>query len=415
MQEPLAHLIERTFGAAERGVIYRLIRSRHHVRHFAADPIPPDTLHRILEAALHGTLGDGMPSWHVILVTSPTLRVKILEAVEMRHKDGARVHPNHSGPGRSGSVTLEAIAEAPLHVALANDRRRGGSVAFTQGLVPDTDIYTSCLAIPNMWLAASAEGLGVEWVGLSDYGEVAHLLDLPCGYDITPTIAAYAQITRGVDPLGSLITLPLSQRETKLTTAIQYKLGVKSQLLNGRAEGTLALYYITKENLLSCDPANPTVTTQIGEQFAYGVEAAVGFRVTSYLAVDANIALLDAQFRDFTELSGGVPVSCDGNRPPNVPELTANLWAVFNPLAAWRLGAGLRYVGERYADNANTIHVPDYTLVDAFVAYAPARWWSLTLRGRNLTDAIYAIAPYGPTQFILGEPRVIELVANLRF
>ena len=75
----------------------------------------------------------------------------------------------------------------------------------------------------------------------------------------------------------------------------------------------------------------------------------------------------------------------------------------------------MRYVGERYADNANTVRVPDYTLFDAFVTYAPARLWNLTLRGRNLTDATYAIAHYGPTQFILGEPRAIELVANLRF
>jgi iron complex outermembrane recepter protein len=41
-------------------------------------------------------------------------------------------------------------------------------------------------------------------------------------YDITPALAAYAQITRGVDPLGSLITLPLSERDAKLTSAMQY-------------------------------------------------------------------------------------------------------------------------------------------------------------------------------------------------
>jgi len=52
MQEPLVHLIERTFSAAERSVIYRLIRGCRQVRHFAADPIPMDTLQRILDAAL---------------------------------------------------------------------------------------------------------------------------------------------------------------------------------------------------------------------------------------------------------------------------------------------------------------------------------------------------------------------------
>ena len=52
MHEPLAQLLERTFSAAEREVIYRLIRGCWQIRHFAADPIPMETLQRILDAAL---------------------------------------------------------------------------------------------------------------------------------------------------------------------------------------------------------------------------------------------------------------------------------------------------------------------------------------------------------------------------
>src|SRR5262245_62610266 len=40
MHEPLAQLLEWTYSAAEREVIYRLIRGCGQVRHFAADPIP---------------------------------------------------------------------------------------------------------------------------------------------------------------------------------------------------------------------------------------------------------------------------------------------------------------------------------------------------------------------------------------
>jgi nitroreductase len=55
MQEPFAQLIERTCSSAERTVIYRLIRSPQHVRHFASDPIPTDTLQRIVEVAWYGS------------------------------------------------------------------------------------------------------------------------------------------------------------------------------------------------------------------------------------------------------------------------------------------------------------------------------------------------------------------------
>jgi hypothetical protein len=40
-------LMDRTFSATERGVIYRLIRRRRDMRQFAPDPIPPEMLLRI--------------------------------------------------------------------------------------------------------------------------------------------------------------------------------------------------------------------------------------------------------------------------------------------------------------------------------------------------------------------------------
>ena len=73
MQEPFAQLIERTFGSAERTVIYRLIRSSRHVRHFASDPIPTDTLQRILDASWHGTSVGGLSPEQLMLIPSSAL------------------------------------------------------------------------------------------------------------------------------------------------------------------------------------------------------------------------------------------------------------------------------------------------------------------------------------------------------
>jgi iron complex outermembrane receptor protein len=109
-------------------------------------------------------------------------------------------------------------------------------------------------------------------------------------YDVTQALAAYAQITRGVDPLGSLITLALSQRDAKLTSAMQYEIGLKSQFWRSRAQATMALYYLSKKNLLSSDPNNPTGFQQVGKQSAYGVEMALGVRLAESLTIDANVA-----------------------------------------------------------------------------------------------------------------------------
>lgn len=45
----------------------------------------------------------------------------------------------------------------------------------------DMDLFSACLAVQNLWLAARAEGVGVGWVSILDEGALARLLDLPEG------------------------------------------------------------------------------------------------------------------------------------------------------------------------------------------------------------------------------------------
>src|SRR5688500_4683677 len=103
MREPLAQLLKRTFSAAEREVIYRLIRGCGQVRHFATDPIPRETLQCILDAALDTPLPRDMPPWHIILVTSPALRANITAAVEESHESDATTGPDERGPELFGT------------------------------------------------------------------------------------------------------------------------------------------------------------------------------------------------------------------------------------------------------------------------------------------------------------------------
>jgi 5,6-dimethylbenzimidazole synthase len=175
----LAQLLERTFSAAEREVIYRLIRGCGQVRHFATDPIPRETLQRILDAALDAPFVRDMPPWHIILVTSPALRASITAALKEGHERDATTRPDDRGQEPFGPLTREHLAEAPLHLAVTYDRGRGGPVGTDRVLRPSIHIYRICWAIQNLWLAACAEGLAVEWIRLADDGAVARLLALP--------------------------------------------------------------------------------------------------------------------------------------------------------------------------------------------------------------------------------------------
>lgn len=66
------------------------------------------------------------------------------------------------------------------------------------------------------------------------------------------------------------------------------------------------------------------------------------------------------------------------------------------------------------ANNQNTQKLPAYTLYDAFVSYRVNQNANVTLRGRNLSDKLYAYSG-STSQFYVGEPRSVELSLDLRF
>jgi len=184
MQEPFAQLIERTFSAAEREALYRLIRSRRDVRQFASDPIPTDVVRRILGAAHYAPSVGFMQPWNFILIHSLQVRTLVKRIFEEINVAEAANVPEQDRQQLYRSLKLEGILEAPLNIAVTCDRRRGMPFVLGRTPVPDTDIYSTCLAIQNMWLAACAEGIGIGWVSILDYRRIEQLLQIPCGVQL---------------------------------------------------------------------------------------------------------------------------------------------------------------------------------------------------------------------------------------
>ena len=184
MVERFVDLMDRTFSATEREAIYRLIRSRRDVRQFAPDPIPPDTLLRILDAAHHAPSVGFMQPWNFILITSPRLRGQIKALFEEINEGEAHQVTDADRQQLYRSLKLEGLLESPMNIAVTCDRRRGKPFVLGRAPMPDTDVYSTCLAIQNMWLAACAEGVGIGWVSILDYGKVERLLGLPGGVQL---------------------------------------------------------------------------------------------------------------------------------------------------------------------------------------------------------------------------------------
>ena len=237
-------------------------------------------------------------------------------------------------------------------------------------------------------------------------------------YALRGDFSVYGQYATATDAVGTLLTLSPAQQLFDLTPGRQVEAGLKQSLANGRADWTLATYYIVKEKLLVPDPNNPTLRQQIGQQSSKGVEVTGSVNVGYGLRIDANVALLDARYDDFTELIGTALMQWAGNTPINVPERVASTWLTWNLPYAFQAQGGVRYMGRRYLNNANTATTPGATVVDAGLRRQLNANLSVDLRATNLFDKFYLQTVSGspiPVRGRFGAPRVVELTLNTRF
>jgi 5,6-dimethylbenzimidazole synthase len=158
--------------------VYEAIHSRRDVRRFRPDPVPGDVLVRILEAAHHAGSVGFMQPWNFLVVRSQDVRRMVFEAFE---QENARAAEHYAGNRRSiyNSLKLQGILDAPLNLVVTCDRGRGGPHVLGRNTILDTDVYSTCCAIQNLWLAARAEGVGVGWVSIFDPATVKELLNIP--------------------------------------------------------------------------------------------------------------------------------------------------------------------------------------------------------------------------------------------
>ena len=61
-------------------------------------------------------------------------------------------------------IKIDGVLESTLSVVVTYDPGRGGPGRARPARIADTGLYSTCLAIQNLWLAATAEELGVGWV-----------------------------------------------------------------------------------------------------------------------------------------------------------------------------------------------------------------------------------------------------------
>jgi 5,6-dimethylbenzimidazole synthase len=166
------------FSAADRAVFYRVIERRRDVRAFRPDPIPSETLYRILGAGHHAPSVGLMQPWNFIVIQDADTKARVKE-IFLEENEKAAAH--YSGPRASlyRSLKLEGIQEAPVNLCVTADRTRAGPNVLGRNTILDTDLYSTCCAIENLWLAARVEGIGVGWVSILSHDGLRRVLAIP--------------------------------------------------------------------------------------------------------------------------------------------------------------------------------------------------------------------------------------------
>ncbi|MBT2774186.1 5,6-dimethylbenzimidazole synthase [Halomonas sp. ISL-60] len=167
------------FSDAERRGLYRAIHERRDVRsQFLPDRIPPEVLNRLLEAAHHAPSVGFMQPWDFIVIESRDVRETVLALFEQENQKAAeRFEGERKAHYRS--LKLQGIMESPLNLCITCDRSRGGPHVLGRNSIVETDLFSTCLAVQNLWLAARVEGIGVGWVSILDQEQLSAALNLP--------------------------------------------------------------------------------------------------------------------------------------------------------------------------------------------------------------------------------------------
>lgn len=167
------------FSGSERAAVYRAIFERRDVRrNFLPTPIAEEVLTRVLTAAHHAGSVGFMQPWDFIVVRNRATKRAVKQLFV---KTNAEAALRYEGPRAIlyRSLKLEGIEEAPVNLCVTCSRRRGGPHVLGRSTVRETDLYSTCCAIQNLWLAARAEGIGVGWVSILDHGALKGVLAIP--------------------------------------------------------------------------------------------------------------------------------------------------------------------------------------------------------------------------------------------
>lgn len=136
--------------------VFEAIQKRHSVRAYFRNEVPRKKLERILEAGRLAPSAGNIQPWHFIVVTDAHKRKKLSK-------------------GRFAKF----LVESPVVLVGCGDKKAS----------PNWYVVDTTIAMQNMVLAATSEGLGTCWIGSFKENQVKELLSIPERFRVIALLA----------------------------------------------------------------------------------------------------------------------------------------------------------------------------------------------------------------------------------
>jgi len=223
-------------------------------------------------------------------------------------------------------------------------------------------------------------------------------------------LSLYASYSEGFEPQSVTNQRPGGGGPFDPEISWQVEAGAKADIVPDHLTATVALYTITKENVLVGDPEDPDLVIPLGEVESEGVEFELFGRLTDRWHVTANYGYNDIVV---TEDSNPELV---GQTFPNAPSHMAGLWTGYEFVPdRLAVSGGFTFVDSRETFSEGDV-IPSYTQWDLAADYRVSENFRLRANLRNLFDEEVLLGGFGGRNGSLpGAPRNVSITATYEF
>ncbi|NUT00325.1 MAG: TonB-dependent receptor, partial [Sphingomonas sp.] len=217
----------------------------------------------------------------------------------------------------------------------------------------------------------------------------------------------HASWSRSFQPSGESFPLAANNADIEPERTTNYEAGAKYDLFDKRLSATVSVFRLQRDGIKTTDPVT-RVLIPVGTQRTDGLELAVNADLTGGWSAVAGYAYLDAKIIDSIGMDSGQPI--EGKRATITPKHSGNLWIAKRFDDRFGFGAGVNYVGDRFANPGNTVTLPKYVTADALAWYR-AGSVKVQVNGYNLFNRRYIVSGHGTNANlnVPGSPRTVML------